>query len=167
QTFATSTFTGPWLEDIFFGRYLHGVYIIFEQSSGWHEYSAYIGAILFAISLLALTQIHKRRVVAVLVVGGVAALMLSMLGQALQPAYNILWFIPRSNISRIVVLTVIAVVLLAGFGLDEVRKKIPAVWLPVLLIGLVAVDLISLAYQASEQAFILPPVYPLITPAPS
>lgn len=166
QTFATSAFSLPWLADILFGRHLHGVYIIFRQRSGWHEYGAYIGYIVFALSLLGLTQIKKRRTVALLTIIGGTAFMLASLGPALDPVFNILWFIPRSNISRIIILTIIALAILAGFGLDALRQRIKSPLVPILLIGLVAVDLLSLAYPASQQAFVLPPFYPAPTPPP-
>lgn len=166
QNFATSAFSLPWLVDILFGRHLHGAYIIFRQRSGWHEYGAYIGYIVFGLSLLGLTQIKKRRTVALLTIICGMALMLATLGPALDPVFNILWFIPRSNISRIIILTIIALAILAGFGLDALRQRIKSPLVPILLIGLVAVDLLSLAYPASQQAFVLPPFYPAPTPPP-
>lgn len=166
QTFATSAFSLPWLSDILFGRYLHGAYLIFRQRSGWHEYGAYIGYIVFGLSLLGLTQLRKRRTIVLLVIIGLTALILAVSGPALDPIFNVLWFIPRSNISRIIILTIISVALLAGFGLDTLRQRVRHPLVPIVLIGFVALDLMSLAYPASLQAFVLPPVYPAPKPPP-
>lgn len=167
QTYASSAFTLPWLTDILFGRYLHGTYLVFRQASGWHEYGAYVGLSLFALSLLGLTQLRQRRAVAILVVGAVSALLLSTLGPTLKPWFDSMPWLPRSNISRVILLTVIALTLLAGFGLDWLRRHFKTPLPTALLIGIVAIDLLSLAYPLSQQAFVLPPVVPAISPPPS
>jgi hypothetical protein len=167
QTYATSAFSLPWLVDILFGRHLHGLYLIFQQRSGWHEYGAYLGYFVFFLSLLGLSQIKRHRLIGLLTVIGLTALLLATLGPVLDPVFNFLWFIPRSNISRVIILTVATSGLLAGFGLDLLQRRFKNSALPLLLIGLVAVDLLSLAASASRQAFVLPPVYPAVAPPPA
>jgi hypothetical protein len=85
-------------------------------------------------------------------------------GPSLAPVFDQLWFFPRSNISRVILFAVIPLALLAGVGLDRLRYRWPAA---VLLVGLAAVDILSLSYQLSEQAFVLPEVQPQVSPAPS
>lgn len=167
QGYQGSTVTLPWLTDIFFGRYLHGTYKFFQQTSGWHEYGAYIGYILFGCALLGLTYLRRNRIVRGLLVAFIAALLLSSTGPALKTWFDLTPFIPRSNISRIIIFAVMAACLLAGFGLERVQRISRTRLVALVLVGFVAVDLMSLAYRLSEQAFVLPPVYPLISPAPS
>lgn len=169
KSYASSTVTIQSWVDILLGRYLHGTYIIFQQDSGWHEYGAYIGPFILALALLGITQIRKSRIVRSLLVGGVMVLLLSATGPAVKKLFDLLWFFPRSNISRIILFAIIPFSLLAGFGLDVLRAKFKPIawWLVLLLVGLTAVDLMSLDYQLSQQSFVLPHVYPLISPAPS
>jgi len=167
EAYAGSAYTLPWLTDILFGRYVHGAYVITDQVSGWHEYGAYIGYVVFALALIGVSQIRRSRVVRGLVIGAVLTVVLSALGPHLTPLFNQLWFFPRSNISRIILLSVMALALLAGFGLDHLKKRWKVNrWVIGLLVGAAAVEIFSLSYQLSEQAFVLPEVYPLIEQAP-
>jgi len=167
EAYAGSAYTLPWLTDILFGRYVHGAYVITDQVSGWHEYGAYIGYVVFALALIGISQIRRSRVVRGLVIGAVLTVVLSALGPHLEPLFDQLWFFPRSNISRIILLSVMALALLAGFGLDHLKKRWKVNrWVIGLLVGAAAVEIFSLSYQLSEQAFVLPEVYPLIEQAP-
>ncbi|MBI3420967.1 MAG: hypothetical protein HY006_02790 [Candidatus Sungbacteria bacterium] len=167
EAYASSAVTLANWYDILLGRYLHNSYVIFRQDSGWHEYGAYIGPFVFALAILGLSQM-RRRSVAILAGGGALAWLLSMSGPSLKPLFDILWFFPRSNISRIILMAVLPLCLLAGIGFDTARRKLklPPFFLA-LIVGLVAVDVMSLASQLSRQPFVLPHVYPLISPAPA
>lgn len=162
-----SAYTLPWIVDILFGRYLHGSYVILDQASGWHEYGAYIGYGVFALSLIGISYIRKSRIVFALVVSAVIALLVSALGPYLKPVFDPLWFFPRSNISRLILFAVIPIALLAAYGADRIARLFSGGSIVrALLVGIIAIDIISLTYQLSEQAFILPHVVPAISPAP-
>jgi hypothetical protein len=166
-TYAASTTTLPYLYEILLGRHLHGAEILPRQGTGWHEYGAYLGPIIIALSFLGLTQI-RRPVVRALAIAATLALLLSSAGPLLEPLFDMLPFIPRSTISRVVLFAVIPLALLSGLGLDQLRrwsKRAHAV-VPA-LIGLVAMTLMSLTYQLSEQAFIIPAGDVNIAPAPA
>jgi hypothetical protein len=167
--YTPSTTTLPWLYDILLGRNLHGSYIIFNQGTDWQEYGAYIGPFILALGLIGLAAWRKqRRIIWGLAAATMMTILLSSSGPAIKQFYDHLWFFPRSTISRIIYFAVMAIGLLAGFGVDVLRKKVNIGRLfLVIIIGLVAVDLMSLDYQLSQQSFILPHVYPLISPAPS
>jgi hypothetical protein len=174
ESYQGSTYTLPWLTEILFGRNLHGAYVIPGQISGWHEYGAYVGYTILALALIGLSQWRRRRLVRILAIGAVLAVGLSALGPTLAPLFDQLWFFPRSNISRIILPGVMALSLLAAAGLDYLRRSWPrglSAWLSgrqaaVLIVGLVAIDILSLSSQLSEQAFVLPEVYPAVAPAP-
>src|SRR3989344_4404951 len=149
EAYASSAVTLTNWYDILLGRYLHNSYVIFRQDSGWHEYGAYIGPFVFVLAILGLSQI-RRRGVAILAGGALLAWLLSMSGPSLKPLFDLLWFFPRSNISRIILLAVVPLCLLAGVGFDLVRRKLklsPVVL--AMIVGLVAVDVMSLASQLS------------------
>jgi hypothetical protein len=164
EAYASSAATIFSLPKIFLGRFLHGSEnVIPQQGSGWHEYGAYVGPIILFLAFIAILNWHKIRWVRILLIGALAALLISSTGPVLKPFFDQLPFLPRSNISRIVLFTVIPLALLAGFGLDFLRQKMRARAAPVLaviVIGLAAVDLMSLSYPLSQQAFVLP--YPII-----
>jgi hypothetical protein len=166
--YAASAYTLPYLQDIFLGRYLHGAYVIFRQNTGWQEYGAYIGPFIFLLVLVALFQIGRQRLVGRLAIAAVLAILIASTGPILKPYFDHMPFFPRSTVSRIVVYAVYALSLLAGIGLDIIRTRVPkAAFLIPFIIGAVAVDLMSLDYQLSEQAFILPHVATPIAPAPA
>lgn len=165
--YTASTYTLPWIVDILFGRHLHGSYIIASQDSGWHEYGAYVGYAVLALALVGAARIRKHRIVRGLVIATVISIIVSTLGPKLQPIFDYLWFFPRSNISRFILFAVIPMALLATYGADRLAQ-IPR-WgkaLRVALVGIIAIDIISLTYQVSEQAFVLPHVVPFVSPAP-
>ncbi|HLD25653.1 MAG TPA: hypothetical protein VJC05_01250, partial [Candidatus Andersenbacteria bacterium] len=166
EAYTGSAYTLPYLPQILFGRYLHGAYVIPGQVSGWHEYGAYVGYGVLALALIGLSLFFRRRHVRILLVGLVATLLLSASGPYLAPVFDQLWFFPRSNISRLILLSIIALALLAALGLDHLRRRSRHRLLPVLAAGLVAIDILSLSAQVAEQAFVLPPVYPKPAPAP-
>ncbi len=265
--YASSAYTLPYLTEILIGRNLHGIEdIIPNQGSGWHEYGAYVGPIIIILAVFSLFQI-KRRLIRGLVISALLAIFLSSLGPYLKPIFDQLPFIPRSNISRVILFAIIPISLLAGFTLQflinftrrsirQLNKKnntttvlenegspettkpqrinIPRgfkrvarwenfhtrrpqqrscpvvgnsggaprsgetgtarrVWkgptvtgpahhkiwsliinnkslllytLPLLILFTVAIDLFTLSYALSEQAFVLPKVYPQVQPAP-
>jgi hypothetical protein len=169
QAYAGSAYTLPYLTEILFGRHVHGSYVIPGQTSGWHEYGAYIGYIVFALALIGVSQWRRGRLILALVVGVLAAGGLSTLGPQLEPLFDHLWFFPRSSISRIILMGIIPLALLSGLGLDVLQRRLPARgrWLSsrlvmTLLVGFAAIDIFSLSYQLSEQAFVLPEVYPVV-----
>lgn len=168
DAYATSAYTLPWIGEILFGRHIHGAYVIFQQNHGWHEYGAYIGYVVFTLALIGISRFRKNRVIAALGVSAVGVVVLSALGPYLVPVFDPLWFFPRSNISRVILFAIIPLSLLASFGVDTIAKTFPnkGKALRVLLVGIIAIDIISLTYQLSEQAFILPHVVPSISPAP-
>ncbi|MDA1169237.1 MAG: hypothetical protein O3A36_02790 [bacterium] len=168
DAYATSAYTLSWIGEILFGRHIHGAYIIFQQNHGWHEYGAYIGYVVFALALVGVSRIRKNRIVTALVISSVVVTFVSALGPYLVPIFDPLWFFPRSNISRVILFAIIPLSLLAAFGADKVATVFPnkGKAIRALLVGIVAIDIISLTYQLSEQAFILPHVVPSISPAP-
>ena len=179
DSYASSTYTLANLTDILFGRYLHGANVLVNQQYGWHEYGAYIGYAAFALALVGLVHWRRLRVVRALVVATVLAVLLSATGPALEPIFDIMWFFPRSNISRLILFGVIPLALLAGYGLDNFQRRIAGLsngkqgrfnlsWLLTsVVIGIVAAELFSLSYQISEQAFVLPRVIPAVEQAPA
>jgi len=160
QTYAVSTYTLSYWYQIFLGRHLHGAYALINQGGGWHEYGAYLGPVVLALALLGLTG-WRRRLVRGLVIAVVALVLLSSAGPYFAPVLDELPWIPRSYTSRAVVLAVVPVILMAGVGLDVLRRWNDGAGvklLRLLLVGVVAVDLMSLAYPLSGQAFVLPVV---------
>src|SRR3989338_6517776 len=168
DAYASSSYTLPWLGDILFGRHLHGAYVIADQASGWHEYGAYIGYIVFGLALIGLSYCKVSRTVRVLVLASVVAIGLSTLGPQLRPLFNQLWFFPRSSISRFILFAVIPIGLLASYGIDRVAGYFPrnGAYIRVFVVSIIAIDIFSLTYQLSEQAFVLPHVVPQISAAP-
>lgn len=175
KAYASSAFTLPYLHKILFGRYLHNAGgpagVIPNQGSGWHEYGAYIGPFIGALTLIGLAKFRQSRVVRALVIAAVLAILLSSFGPFLKPIFDELPFIPRSNISRIILFAVIPIALLAGYGLDIVRKQVSQKWLVALFVfaGLsyAAGDLFTVTEALSHQAFVIPYPENSIPPAPS
>ncbi|MCE9642944.1 MAG: hypothetical protein K8Q97_01320 [Candidatus Andersenbacteria bacterium] len=168
RVYVPSSYTLPWLGDIFFGRYLHDTYVILNQSSGWHEYGAYIGYGALVLALIGSARFFQNRIIRALSIATILAIALSTLGPFLAPILDHIKFLPRSNLSRVIVFAVIPIALLASYGMDRLRNFMPKYGnvIQVCVIGFIAIDLISLTYQISEQAFVLPHVIPLISPAP-
>lgn len=156
QVYAMSPYTWPYLHEIFLGRHLHGATVIPLQGGGWHEYGAYVGPITVALALLSLTQ-WRRRVVQVAWLGVAATVLIASAGPLVKPWLDDLPFLPRSYVSRVVLLTTVFLALLVGFGVDTLRRW--KAYLPgELAVGLLAINLMSLSYPLSERAFVLPPV---------
>jgi hypothetical protein len=160
DAYASSINTLPWLYDIFFVRHLHGTQILPEAASGWHEYGAYLGWPAALLALYGLLGQNKRRLRLALLATAALALLLSTTGPLLKPFFDVAPFLPRSNISRLVIFTIIPLALLAGFGLNQFKNK----FLQHLLLGLLALDLLTLASALSYQAFVVPPVVPHLPP---
>ncbi len=160
QTFVGSAYTYANLWDIFFGRYLQNVYVIKDQVSRWHEYGAYIGYGVFALLLMGVSYFKSLKIVRVLLVGLLATLVISSLGPLFEPILQYLPFIPRSNISRLVLFTVLCCGLLAGFGMKRIlaisHTRYPL--FPLILAGFIAIDLLSMDYPIAEQGFVVPRV---------
>jgi len=165
--YASSANTLLSLHKIFLGRYLHGSEnIIPGQGGGWHEYGAYIGPVALILALVGTLRIKAKRLPRLLVLSAITAIIISATGPILKPLFDEAAFLPRSNISRFILFAIIPLSLLAGFGLDYIlssRKKFNII--AFIITGLVAIDLMSLSYVLSEQAFILP--YPTRLPAAS
>jgi len=137
---------------------LHGADVLPGQGGGWHEYGAYLGPIVIALALLGLVGWRDSRVVRAAGVGVVIVLLLSSLGPYLKSVFDVVPWLPRSYTSRVVILAVFGLALLTGFGLDALKRWSKTSWiglLRIILIGLVAIDLMSLVYPLSEQAFVL------------
>ncbi len=166
--YASSAFTLFNLNDIFLGRILYGAEnVIPNQGGGWHEYGAYIGPVILLLALIGFVLNRKNRIVRALLISAVLATLISSLGPYLKPIFDQLSFIPRSNVSRIILFAVIPLSLLAGFGLDSIQKKSRIMHMCALILLLLAsVDIMSLSYPLSSQAFVLPHVAHTISQAP-
>jgi len=162
-----SSFALPYWFDIYLGRHLHGSQILPNQSGGWHEYGAYIGIVVLSLAVLSLSQLTANRLIRLILLGFIVSLVLASAGPALVPTLDILTFLPRSNIIRLALFTIFSIALLAGFGLHTLQKHSSKAgrYLAPTLVGLAALDLASLAYPISEQAFTVPPVTPPIAQA--
>jgi hypothetical protein len=170
RAYALSTNTLPWLHEIFFGRHLHGDEVLPYQGGGWHEYGAYVGPVVVALAVLGLARWHTSRLVRTLALGVGLSVLLSSLGPALAPLFDLVPWLPRSYTSRVIVLTVPALALLAGLGLDMLARWRPAHkvrLLQVVLVGVVAIDLLSLSYPLALEAFVVPGVSEPLPPAPA
>ncbi len=170
KQYASSIDTLPYLHQILLGRYLYTTQdIIPNQGSGWHEYGAYIGPIILLLGFWgAITNWRRNSTAKFLSIAAILAVLISGTGSLLKPFFDMASFLPRSNISRFIFFAVIPTSLLAGFGLDHLRRYLP--WksaVTVLLIGAAAIDLMSLSYPLSMQAFVLPEVFPAPSPAPA
>lgn len=159
EAFVASTNTLMNLPDIFFGRYMHNAFVINNQVSGWHEYGAYIGYGVLILALIGTSYIRSRKVVLALIVCTVVALAISSAGPVLEPLFSLLPFIPRSNISRVVLFTLLGLGLLAGFGFKRLTAQRGwAQVMAIVLAGFICIDLASLAYPIAEQGFTVPRV---------
>ncbi|MFH1354426.1 MAG: hypothetical protein ABIH36_04000 [bacterium] len=163
-----SSFSLPYWVDIYLRRHLHGSSILPNQSGGWHEYGSYIGFVVLGLAILGLSQIKSCRVVRVLLLGFVTTLLIASAGPALVPVFDVITWLPRSNITRLAIFSVFTAALLAGLGLDTLQKHSNrwGHYLAPTLVGLIAIDLMSLAYPMSEMAFTVPPVVPSVIVAP-
>lgn len=168
KAYASSAFTLFNLDDIFFGRILHGAEdVIPNQGGGWHEYGAYIGITIAALAAIGFITRRNSRVVRALIISAIGAILISSLGPYLKPFFDQVSFIPRSNISRVILLAVIPISLLAGYGLDFIEKQSRIMKFGALmLLTLASIDIMSLAYPLASQTFVLPRVTNTITPAP-
>jgi hypothetical protein len=166
--YANSTFTLTSMHKILLGRILYGPEnIIPNQGSGWHEYGAYVGWGVLLMAGVGSFLGRKRKLIKVLIIGGLIAMLISSMGPVLKPIFDALPIIPRSNISRLILFTVIPLSLLAGFGVHAVAKRSRGgKALGIILVLLCAVDIMSLAYALSAQAFVLPHVVNNIPQAP-
>ncbi len=158
KAYASSAYTLSSIDKILLGRYLHGVEdVIPNQGSGWHEYGAYIGPVMLALAFLGFITHRKNRFAQGLLITGAIALFGSSFGPYLKPFFDHLPFIPRSNIARIILFTIIPLCMLSGMGIDWLQKKSRILkYIAVVLTTLAAIDLMSLAYPLASQAFVLP-----------
>ena len=168
KVYASSTYTIFSLDKILLGRILYGAEnVIPNQGGGWHEYAAYIGPVILTLSICGVMFYWKHRIVRLLLISACIATLISSTGPLLKPAFDHLSFIPRSNISRVILLAVIPISLLAGFGTQGIEKRSKKMGiLAIVLVTLAAIDLMSLSYPISSQAFVLPHVNQDIPPAP-
>jgi len=159
SAYAGSTNTLPWLKQIFLERIPHGADVIFRQGSGWHEYSAYLGPIVLILVVVGILCARRDKMARVLFFSAVGAVLISASGPFLKPFFDVFPYIPRSNISRFVLFAVIPVLLIAGYGIDFIQKKVKfGQVIAIFLIGFVAVDLMSYSYVISQQAFVVNPL---------
>lgn len=166
KAYASSTYTLPYLNKILLGRYLHGADVIPNQGSGWHEYGAYIGPFVLVLSILGAAFGIKKRLIQALIISAVAAILVSSTGPYLKPFFDHAAFLPRSSITRFILYAIIPLSLLGGFALDRLTTfKRQGYLIGIVLLGLIAVDLFSLSYPLSQQAFVLPRV--INPPAPA
>lgn len=158
KAYASSAYTLSSMDKILLGRYLHGVEdVIPKQGSGWHEYGAYVGPVMLILALIGFITHRKNRFAQGLLITGVIALLGSSFGPYLKPFFDHVPFIPRSNIARIILFTIIPLCFLAGLGIDYLEKKSRILRIfALILIALAAIDLMSLAYPLSSQAFVIP-----------
>ncbi|MEO6077822.1 MAG: hypothetical protein ABIP54_03475, partial [Candidatus Andersenbacteria bacterium] len=118
KAYASSAYTLSSIDKILLGRYLHGVEdVIPNQGSGWHEYGAYIGPVMLVLALLGFITNRKNRFAQGLLITGTIALFGSSFGPYLKPFFDHVPFIPRSNIARIILYTIIPLCLLSGMGI--------------------------------------------------
>ncbi|OGY30637.1 MAG: hypothetical protein A2805_02105 [Candidatus Andersenbacteria bacterium RIFCSPHIGHO2_01_FULL_46_36] len=166
--YASSAFTLWNIKDILLGRILYGAEdIIPNQGGGWHEYGAYVGPVLLTLAGIGVALQRKRRIVRILAIGGILALLVSACGPYFKPFFDAAPFIPRSNISRLILFTVIALSLLAGFSIDAIAKRSKRMHIyAIILLTLAAIDVMSLTYPLASQAFVLPHVTNTIPQAP-
>ncbi len=167
-TYASSAYTLANLDDILLGRILHGAeHVIPNQGSGWHEYGAYVGPVILVLAVLGILYQRKSRIVRGLVLAAVLATVISSLGPYLKPIFDELSFIPRSNISRLILFAVIPLSLLAGYGIDSLQKRgrIMSIF-AFLLFALASIDILTLTYPLAAQAFVLPHTVQTIERAP-
>src|SRR3990167_7237344 len=158
--YASSAFTLWNIKDILLGRILYGAEdIIPNQGGGWHECGAYVGPVLLTLAGIGVALQRKRRIVRILAIGGILALLVSACGPYFKPFFDAAPFIPRSNISRLILFTVIALSLLAGFSIDAIAKRSKRMHIyAIILLTLAAIDVMSLTYPLASQAFVLPHV---------
>lgn len=168
RMYASSAYTLSSIHNILLGRILYGPEnIIPNQGSGWHEYGAYIGPVVLLTACIGFVTYRKRRTVQILIIGATVAFYISSLGPYLKPFFDQMPFIPRSNISRVILLTVLPLSILAGYGIHTLETY--SRWgryAAVFLVTLAAIDIMSLAYPLSSQAFVLPHVAHPIPHAP-
>lgn len=168
KAYASSAYTLSSINKIMLGRIYYGAEnIIPNQGSGWHEYGAYIGPVILLCAFIGFIWNRKKRIPQMLLIGGTVALLFSSLGPLFKPYFDHIPFIPRSNVSRIILLTVLPLSLLSGFGIDSIQKsgrRMRAYAL--ILLMLAAGDVMSMAYPIASQAFVLPHVTHTIADAP-
>ncbi len=159
EAFVSSTYTLNNLPDIFFGRYLHHTFILKNQVSDWHEYGAYIGYGVLLLVVLGASYYASRKTVRILLLGTVLTILVASVGPIFSSFVTHIPYIPRSNISRIILFTLLSGSLLAGFGMKRLIQLSSRAWaVPVLLAGFICIDLASLAYPIAEQGFSVPRV---------
>ncbi len=165
--YVPSAATLRFLSDIFVRRHLHGSFILPGQLSGWHEYGAYVGFVALGVTVLSLTQLRHSRLVRSLCVAAALTVAVASLGPVLQPYFDYLPFIPRSNIARLNLFTVVAVSLLCGIGLDVLyRRARVGQLIALVIVAVLALDIISFSSTLADQAFVVPPIFPAPTAAP-
>src|SRR5581483_11951522 len=147
EQYASPTYTLPYIYQILAGRYLHGANVLPNQGTGWHEYGAYIGPFALALAALGVWAGRRKRLTYILVGTAVLAILLSSTGPLTKPLFDHATFLPRSNLSRVVFYAVIPLSILAGYSIDWLKRwKTVGHVLAILLIGTVAVDVMTLAY---------------------
>jgi len=177
QAYASSANTLLSLPDILFGRYLHGnENIVPNQGGGWHEYGAYIGPFAALLAVIGITRVRQSRLVRLLGIATIIALGISASGPLLEPVFDQAPFLPRSNISRLILFAILPIALLASIGATHVRQRVRTVttgpWprrtvlaALILVTGLLAADTGTLSQALTRQAFVLVPAVEVETAA--
>lgn len=165
KVYSVSSLTLPYLDKLFLGRLLHGSAEVFPgQNGGWHEYGSYIGPVILLLALIGLSQC-RQRIVRAVAIASLAALLISTLGPFLEPLLTYLPLLPHSYMSRLTLVAVIGIGLLAGFGFDKLRQSFTTAF-TLIIIALAAIDLASLAAPIAAQIFSLPAAPTLLAAPP-
>ncbi len=168
SAYASSAYTLSSMHEILLGRHLHGGEdIVPNQGGGWHEYGAYIGPVALLAALWGYVVNRNTKLPRILLLAALLAMLVSSMGPFLKPFFDQAPFIPRSNISRLILFSIIPLSLLAGYGVDAITKKSRYIRMFAILAVLgTAIDIMSLAYPLAAQTFVLPHTVEHIPQAP-
>ncbi|MBI3255665.1 MAG: hypothetical protein HYZ63_01720 [Candidatus Andersenbacteria bacterium] len=164
--YVNSTSTLAYLVDIFLQRNLHGAYILPQQLAGWHEYGAYIGYVTLFLALVGMATAPRHRVIRTMLILLPVTILVASSGPVLAPLFDAIPFIPRSNISRVAMLSVAILALMAGWGFTYLQKKNLSTVALCLIAMAIPIDLFSYAHDNLAKTFSLPAVTTPIAPTP-
>lgn len=153
--YAQSQQTFNYLKEIFLGKYAGSESVIFNQGLGWHEYGAFVGLVVLFLAILPLYKIKKDRVLRIILISLITVTIIAASGSLIKPLTDKINFLPRSDISRYILLSTFFLSILAGKGLDVLRRITGLRFVQAILVGIIAIDLFTLSYPLSEKAFAL------------